>query len=219
MSAAKRLARTEAYLETGMVRLVGATEQGSAPIEVALSTGTFRARRAKSCLVAPEAGDKVLCAFEAEEVYVLAVLAGREGAETKVSADGDLHLESRGGRVSVCSAKGVDVASSGAVGVTGAELHLRAKTGTVAVEEMGFFGRLLQAEIEKVALVAQEASSVVTRLSLRAKRVFRLVEEIDQTRAGTVDVRARSLLGLRAENAVLSARVLTKVDGEQIHIG
>ena len=96
---------------------------------------------------------------------------------------------------------------------------MRAQKGTVAVQEIGFFGRLLQAEVAKVALVAQEVDSVVTRLSQRAKRVFRFVEEIDQTRAGTVDIRAQSLLGLRAENAVISARVLAKVDGEQIHIG
>jgi hypothetical protein len=49
--------------------------------------------------------------------------------------------------------------------------------------------------------------------------VFRFVEEIDQTRAGTVDLRAQNLMAIRGENAVISARVLAKVDGEQIHIG
>ncbi len=71
----------------------------------------------------------------------------------------------------------------------------------------------------KVALIAEEVDSVMTRLSRRAKRVFRFTEEIEQTRAGTVDVRAQNMLGLRAENAVISARVLAKIDGEQIHIG
>jgi hypothetical protein len=119
----------------------------------------------------------------------------------------------------VCGSEGVDVAAAGPVTIAGQEVHVRAQRGTVAVQEMGFFGRLLQAEVGKVALVAQEVDSVVTRLSQRAKRVFRFVEEIDQTRAGTVDIRAQSLLGLRAENAVVSARVLAKIDGEQIHIG
>ena len=86
----------------------------------------------------------------------------------------------------------------------------------MAIDELGFFGRLVQAEVTRVALVAQEVDSVLTRLTQRAKRVFRFVEEIDQTRAGTVDVRAESLLALRGENAVISARVLAKVDGEQI---
>ncbi len=87
------------------------------------------------------------------------------------------------------------------------------------MEELGYLGRLVQAEVAKVAVLAQEVDSVVTRLSQRAKRVFRFVEELDQTRAGTIDARAQGTLALRAENATISARVLAKVDGEQIHIG
>jgi hypothetical protein len=73
--------------------------------------------------------------------------------------------------------------------------------------------------VTKIALVAQEADTILTRLTQRAKRVFRFVEEIDQTRAGTVDLRAENLIGIRGENAIISARVLAKVDGEQIHLG
>lgn len=220
MSAAKKLLGIEAYLETGTVtRGANSAPSGlTSDVEVTLATGTFPAAIAKSCLVSPDVGDKVLCAIDSEGVYVVAVLSGRENAPTKIAATGDLQLSATG-RVSVRGASGVDVAGAGPVTIAGPELHLRAQTGTVAVEEIGFFGRLLQAEVSKVALVAQEVDSMVTRLSQRAKRVFRFVEEIDQTRAGTVDVRAQSMLGLRAENAVISARVLAKVDGEQIHIG
>jgi hypothetical protein len=96
---------------------------------------------------------------------------------------------------------------------------VRAAKGSVAVEELGFLGRLVHAQVEKLALAAEEVDTVLARLTQRAKRVFRFVEEIDQTRAGTVDMRARGLVGIRGENAVLAARVLAKVDGEQIHLG
>ncbi|MEZ4306952.1 MAG: DUF3540 domain-containing protein [Polyangiaceae bacterium] len=186
-----------------------------------LKGGSFDARRAKSCLVAPGPGDKVLCVVDGEGATVIAVLAGDEGeaSTTTISADGDLAIQARGGRVSVCGASGVELTSGESVGIAGKEVHVRAKTGTVAVEELGFFGRLVQAEVAKVAVLAEQMDSVVTRISQRAKRVFRFVEEVDQTRAGTVDMRAQGMLGLRAENAVVSARVLAKVDGEQIHIG
>jgi hypothetical protein len=214
MSAAKKIVRREAYLESGKVERIGET------IAVSLGTGTCEARRAKSCLVAPEVGDSVLCALESDgEAFIVAVLAGREGAPTKLAVDGDLALQARGGRVSLCSSEGVDIVSGGAVAMTSTELHVRAKKGTMAIEELGFFGRLVQAEVAKVSLVAQEVDSVLTRLTQRAKRVFRFVEEIDQTRAGTVDMRAQNLIAIRGENAVISARVLAKVDGEQIHLG
>ena len=214
MSAAKKIVRREAYLEAGTV------ERAGEMIEVSLGTGACEARRAKSCLVAPEVGDSVLCALKPDgEAFVVAVLAGREGAPTKLAVDGDLALQARGGRVSLCSSEGVDIVSGGAVAMTSAELHVRAKEGTMAIEELGFFGRLVQAEVAKVSLVAQEVDSVLTRLTQRAKRVFRFIEEIDQTRAGTVDMRAQNLIAIRGENAVISARVLAKVDGEQIHLG
>lgn len=214
MNAAKKLASTETYLDTGTVERIL-----SGKAEVRLRSGTYPARRAKSCLVAPEIGDRVLCASGPDGRYVLAVLEGRAGAPTRLAADGDLHIQSRGGRVAVSSPHGVDLVSGGDLAMTSAELHVRAGKGSVAVEELGFFGRLVQAEVTKIALAAQEVDTVMTRLTQRAKRVFRFVEEIDQTRAGTVDMRARDLVGIRGENAVIAARVLAKVDGEQIHLG
>ncbi|KYF76473.1 hypothetical protein BE11_36680 [Sorangium cellulosum] len=213
MTAAKKLARSETDLETGRI------ERISEAVVVRLASGRYEARRAKSCLVAPEAGDKVLCAIEPEGVYVLAVLEGRAGAPTKLTADGDLEVQARGGQVAICASQRVDIASGGGVAVTGAEVHVRAAKGSVAIEQLGFFSRLVQAEVAKVALVAQEVDSRLTRLTQRVKRVFRFVEELDQTRAGAVDLRAESMIGIRGENAVISARVLAKIDGEQIHIG
>jgi hypothetical protein len=214
MTAAKKLASTETHLETGTVQRIL-----SGTIEVRHASGTSHARRAKSCLVAPEMGDTVLCASGPEGAFVLAVLQGGDGASTTLAADGDLHIQSRDGRVAVSAAEGVDIVSGGAVAMTSAELHVRAGKGSVAIDELGFFGKLVQAEVARVALVAQEVDTVLERLTQRAKRVFRFVEEIDQTRAGTVDLRAQNLVGIRGENALISARVLAKIDGEQIHLG
>ena len=214
MNAAKRLARFEAVLESGVVECVVVET-----IEVRSEGSVYRARRAKSCLVAPQAGDTVLCGFLAHETYVLAVLDGREGAPTKLSTDGDLQIQSRGGRVVVGASQGVDLISGGSVSIAGAEIHARAPKGSVAIDELGYIGKLVQAQVTKVTVLAQEIDSIATRLSQKAKRAFRFIEEIDQTRAGAVDIRAQRMLGLRAENAVISARVLAKVDGEQIHIG
>ena len=213
MTAAKKLTSPETYLESGLVERLGET------ISIRLYTGIVEARRAKSCLVAPEIGDKVLCAIEADGAYVLTVLAGAEGAKTVVTADGDLELRARGGSVAVVGTEGVNLVSGGDLGLTARSLNVTAKQGSVAIDELGFFGRLLQAEVTKVTLVAQEMDSVFTRLSQRAKRVFRFVEELDQTRAGTIDMRAQNLVAVRGENTIVSARVLAKIDGEQIHLG
>jgi hypothetical protein len=213
MTAARKLTNAETYLESGTVEAVGET------IEVKLWRGSCRARRAKSCLVSPDVGDRVLCAVEPEGAFVLAVLTGREGAETRIEAEGDLELSAPAGKVAVRGADAVDLVSGGAVTTTAAEINLCAPRGSVAIEEMGFFGRVVQAEVTRIALVAQDVDSVISRIAQKAKQVFRFIEDIDQTRAGMVDMRAENLIALRGENAIVSARVLAKIDGEQIHLG
>ncbi len=212
-NAATESPRAAAYLETGTV------ERTTGGLRVALGDDPYDACRAKSCLVAPEPGDRVLCALEDDAVFVLAVLEGREGSATRLTVEGDLRLQAPSGRISVCSAKGVDIIGAEDVAVTTGNFHLRAKVGSVAIEELGFFGKLLRAEVGKVALVAKELDSRLERWTQRAKRVFRFVEDIEQLRAGTVDMRAENLAALRGENTVVSARVLAKIDGQQVHIG
>ena len=69
-NAAVRAPRAAAYLETGRV------ERVTGGLRVTLGDDRFEARRAKSCLVAPEPGDRVLCALEDDGVFVLAVREG-----------------------------------------------------------------------------------------------------------------------------------------------
>jgi hypothetical protein len=214
MKAAKKVANVETYLEAGRVdRVVDGL------VEVRLDHVTYRGRRAKSCLVAPEVGDTVLCAVGEDQVFVIAVLEGHDGASTKLAVDGDLEVRSRAGHVKVSGAQGVGLLSSAEVDIVAASVNIRAPKGTFAIDELGFLGRLFQAQVTKVAIAAKEIDTLADRLSQRLKRAFRFVEGIDQTRAGTVDLRAQNLVGIRGENAVISARVLAKVDGEQIHIG
>jgi len=213
MSTAAHRVTSETYLEAGRV---DRTTEG---LQVSLGSGRFAARRAKSCLVAPETGDRVLCAIEPDAVFVLAVLEGRPDAATVVRTTGDLKLQAPAGRVAVCAGKGVDVVGTEDVAVTSATLNVRAKAGTVAIDELGYFGKLVRAQLDRVALLAEEVDSRVVRLAQRAKRVFRFVEDIDQTRAGTLDLRAQNLASVRGDNTMVTARVVAKIDGEQVHIG
>ena len=213
MTAAKKLASVETYLDTGTVE-----RTLSGTVEVRLRSGACQARRARSCLVAPETGDSVLCAFgpRARSCWRCSKAAPTRRRGSSPTA---LSTSSRRRPVVRRRPEAVNIVSGGAVAMTAAELSVRARKGSVAVEELGFFGRLMQAEVAKVALAAQEVDTVLTRLTQRAERVFRFVEGIDQTRAGTIDLRAQNLVGIRGENAVVSARVLARIDGGQIHLG
>ncbi|MBI4955031.1 MAG: DUF3540 domain-containing protein [Myxococcales bacterium] len=189
MTAARRLRELDSRLVSGVV------VETSPRLQVRIGEELYSVLRAKSCLVAPEQRDRVLCAIEHDAVFVLAVLSGAEGATTRVTAAGDeLSIEAR-------------------------QITIRAEAGTVAVDRLGVFGSLVNAQVRKVVLLADQLDAVAERIAQRAKRVFRFVEDVDQLRAGIVDIRAESLAAIRAENALISARVLAKIDGEQINLG
>ncbi len=187
MNPARKLQPPPSELASAIMVEVGPTPR------VRIGDEVFEARRAKSCLVAPAQGDRVLCAIEPDAVFVLAVLTSDESA-TRVGADSELSIEAP-------------------------HVVIGARECTVAVDRLGFFGGLVNAHVNKFAVIADELDAIAERVSQRAKRVFRMVEELDQLRAGTVDVRAENLASIRAENALISARVLAKIDGEQINLG
>lgn len=198
-------------LETGVVTSV-------LPLVIRMGEAEKHARCAKSCLVAPEAGDRVLCALEGDSVYVLAVLEGTT-TSTRVAVPGELDIVAQGGRMSLRSPDAVNVQGGSAISMTSPKLEMRAASGSIAIDQLMFLGKRVMAEAGKVVVAARELDTLADRVVQRAKRVFRFVEDVDQTQAGTVDIRANSLLGLRGENAIVSARVMTKVDADQIHLG
>ncbi|MBK6516587.1 MAG: DUF3540 domain-containing protein [Polyangiaceae bacterium] len=212
MTAAKKLEAREAFLEVGRVERVVPV------LRVRLGDREISAQRAKSCLVAPDVGDSVLCALHADGCHLLAVLDGAEGAATRLTARGDLQVEATG-RLELSGAEGVAVKTRGILTLAADALGVSAERATAVVPEVGLIGKLLRVDAAKVVVVAAELDHVVERMTQRLKRALRFVEGLDQTRAGTVDVRADDLASVRGENTIVSARMLAKVDGEQIHIG
>jgi hypothetical protein len=177
------------------------------------------ARRAVSCLVAPEPNDRVLVASRGRECFVLAVLARAPGAAVELTAEGDLAVRLPQGALTLSATGDVAVLSEREVHVVARGVGVQAAEGTFALRTMALVGELLHADVRQVKAVAETVDSVIDRVSQRVKRSLRFIEEIDLKRAEQVDHSARQTMHLRAENALISAHKLAKVDGEQIHIG
>lgn len=181
--------------------------------------GVYKARRAASCLIEPETGDMVLfCTADGDNAYILAVLERGQGAAT-ISVDGDLKLRLDAGSFSIDARDGVGLASAGKISMTSPELEVQAVTADLTVQNTSITGTIIQASLEKIKLFAGSFDSLLDRIYQRVKRSYRFVEETDQMRAENIDHRAEKLLNLRGKNAVINARELVKLDGEQIHVG
>jgi len=211
---AKKLAsRDEASQMTGAVlRIEGET------LVVRTDVGDIRARRAVSCLVAPELHDFVLVATQAKSAWVLAVLE-REGTKTTLIADGDLEVRVPHGKFSVASQDGIDLVSAKTVNMLADQIGIHANTAKIVATDIVALGSKVLAELTETRLRGTIFDKVFERVSEKVQRSFRRVEEIDQLTAKQVDYKAEHTMSLRSENMVATAQELVKVDGEQIHFG
>jgi Protein of unknown function (DUF3540) len=178
------------------------------------------ARRAASCLLAPAAGDRVWVVGEAAgSLYVLAVLErAAPHAPASLAFPGDVAVTA-GGRLTLAAQAGLDLGTPGAVGVSAGELHVQAKKGQAAIEELSLFARTVFASLTKVTRVGQVLELLVDRVTQRSKLSVRAIEGLDQTRAETIDYRAEHTAHVRAEHAFVDGKELVKLDGGQIHLG
>ena len=117
------------------------------------------------------------------------------------------------------AARGLSLTSGDELSLLGRALNVSALEGKVFVEKLHHIGSRLRAEVEAIKAVGTVCDSVFERVSQRVKRSFRSVEDIDQLRAKKIDYAAESTMALRAENAVVHAEEIAKVDAKQIQLG
>lgn len=211
---ARKIEPEVAYQAAGRV-----TRAQGALFAVASGSAEYEARRAASCLIEPVEGDEVLLAIvPGRGTYVLAVLE-REGEAARLQVPGDLELQAPGGRVVIAARDGIDLVSTGRVGVASEAFEVTARTADLVLERLGVIGEAVQAQLGKAKVVAESIDQAADRVVQRVKRVYRFVSESEQVRARRLDVAAEKTMSLHAENAIVTADELVKVDGGQIHLG
>jgi hypothetical protein len=187
---------------------------------VRTARGDLDARRAVSCVVAPELHDEVLVAEVGDgRAYVLAVLEREEGARARLVFEGDVDIEAPRGRVGMKAAGGVAITSGRSVDVTAGELNVSALGGNVVLQKLSYVGSVLRAEVESIKTFAASCDQVLERFTQHVRRSYRKVEEIDEVKAKEIHYTASDNVFVSGENTVVTAEELVKVDGAQIHIG
>jgi hypothetical protein len=190
-----------------------------AGVVVATAEGRLTARRAKSCLVEPSVGDEALVCVVGDAAYVLAILEGEPDAQTTLAVDGDMAIKVASGRLSLAAQEGVSVVSAKEVSVAAPALSVHAGVAHAVLDRLTWLAAKVRGEVERSEIVAGSIDRVVGRITERAQRVYRKVEELDQLYAESVDWEAKKNLSLHCENALVTAEKLVKIDGDQIHLG
>jgi hypothetical protein len=189
-------------------------------IEIESAGVRSKARRAASCLLAPELGDEVLVALvEGRPAYVLAILEREGSLPSRVELDGDASITTPHGRLSIASGEGLDIVAAKDATVVSNELRVRAASGHFILDTLELWSGAVATNVERARSVVKTLDLVAERVVERVQRAYRFVEEIEHVRAERIDYQASKELTIRAENAVVMADELVKVDGAQIHVG
>jgi len=183
-------------------------------------SGTYQLRRAVSCMIEPVAGDRVLVAPDgAGNAYVLAVLERASALPVRVVFEGDAEFVAPLGRISLAARDGIGLTSTHSIDLTSQDLRVQAVDAQFTLERSTFAGACLSACVDTIKLAATSFDAMMDRWTQRVRQSLRRVEELDQLKAGQIDHAARDTLALHGNNALVTAKKLVRVDGEQIHIG
>ena len=188
--------------------------------DVETPSGLFRVKRAFSCIVAPEIGDRVLVALSRlEGGFILSVLERKPGAKATLTFEADVDIIASKGKLGMVSQQGVTVASHETLHLLASKIGVSSGEGEFRVGRLSVLGEMCDVSVKTVKFLARTCESVLERFVGRAKRSFRIVEGMDQVKAGTIHQTADKALMLRGTFAQMTAKDDVHIDAERIHVG
>jgi Protein of unknown function (DUF3540) len=171
---------------------------------VAVNGDAVRCRRAFSCLVEPEPGDRVTVSHADPQCrYVLAILERANPGVTRISIDGDLVLQ---------ASRAVRIVAASELSAQGERLALTANAAEFDCGDV-------ESRIGALRLIGRTIETVVERVVQISRSSFRSIERIDHLRTAHLDHAATETARLHGKHLLLSGERLSKLDAEQIHLG
>lgn len=187
--------------------------------QVTSERSRLRARKAASCLLRPEPGDRVLLATCAEESWILAVLSRATEGRGVIETDGPMHLRSRSGSVRVEAHESLRLQGRESVEIESPRFGLRTGVADLVASRVGWACDRLEGSFRVARLAGKALERIVDRFSSTAVTSMRQVQRIDQVRSGDIDYRADNNYVYRGRNVLGKAKDLAKMDADQIHMG
>ncbi|MGX1096135.1 DUF3540 domain-containing protein [Amorphus sp. MBR-141] len=201
-------ARGEAVMAHGEVG-----EVHTARFRLETDRGPILARRAVSCLVEPQAGDRVLYLVEEDgRGTILHILSRAEGATRDVlvsNPDGALRL--RGQSVAV-ETPGPYAVSAGSVAIQSATADIMAGTLTMT-------GETLRQVYGRTQTNTRSQETMAERIVTKALERIEIIDNTDNQFVGTMSLKVTGVLTQSSYTTVLVAEEDLRMDGKRVTVG
>ncbi|VAW76604.1 hypothetical protein MNBD_GAMMA15-455 [hydrothermal vent metagenome] len=188
---------------------------------VSIDDTVLETRRAVSCLVQPETGDRVLVSIStlSGEAFMIAVLERPESSAVVLQVEGELKLSAPKGRISLSSSHGMNFTTPKDLTMKTESIDISAKKANIFFGGLSYLGHKVLVQLEKSRFVSGLLESIVDHVYQTNRTSHRVVDDMEQVRAGQIDYQASKNMNLRGKNTLLTAEELVKLDGGQIHLG
>lgn len=178
---------------------------------VTTQNGAYLARKAKSCLLAPEPGDQVLlCTDELGNCFILAVLDAEQESGC-IQFQGDLDVQVHNGALRLTADKELSLASDA--------LQLTARTGRAAMERFSLLAENVSGQCRHLALAADACQQSLRSLTQKLGSFFRATEGHEEIQAGSSRQLVEDTRIVHCKNSVLMAEEDARIDADQIQLG
>lgn len=177
----------------------------------------YQVKRAASCLLLPEPGDKVLVSGDTVGgLYIIAVLEQQAGGHRTVQVDGTLTI----------SAHALSLQGEQHIALETDTVSVKAETGAVDAGQLSINSHhyaLTSVELEVAALrstyTGGQRESYYQSVAETTRRSIRYVTGTDTVKAINLDYSADFIARLNGNTTLISGESVVKADGKQILVG
>lgn len=174
---------------------------------------------AASCLLQPEAGDRVLLGEtpgfstgEAPVLWILAVLQrGRQASPAVLRVAGAAELRLQAPSLALLAGQRLLVRAD--------EFELTTLRGRVQAGVMQLVASVADVVAQRMTRLAGTFQAVSQSVSEQCRTRVTTVDEVDSTTAGIVRLESREVMRLKSEQVLIDAKETMRIDGKQILMG
>ena len=200
-------ARADVLLAVGEV-----TGCGPAQLRISVNGAEVAARRALSCLVTPELGDRVLAAAEGQRHFVLSVL---ERAELRRA---ELSLPAADAAMTLAAGE-IELSAGRRIRHKAPEIRLEANTMGLFARSLSLVGNLLNFLGDRLHSSVSQQHTVADQIATKARQRVTVVDGTDVQKIGALSQSVDTTAAITAEAAIVTTRKDLRLDGERISMG
>ncbi len=186
---------------------------------VSAEGGVYSAIRAFSCLLQPEVGDKVMCAYMDKQYFVLAIIERPNHQNMELSFPADVNIVSKDGKLNLHANKTLGINSSEDINMSTPTLNVLADKSLLTINQIITVAKQCSAHLQTMRLISRSIETVADRSVSSFKFAMKNVSGLDQTKAGEMIHTVKNLFSLRSRQAAILAKKDIKVDAQRIHMG